>query len=140
MPYRPVRNRRYEKLRKSGFTKLEASILSKVPEYVPYMAALRHDRRRDLRQAQAKNLSQPEYEKLVSNLYKLKGWSEYGLNASIPLHKMDNKAVYKMLREYEDKYKDDQGGQAFNSPWVKRQKDFRDFSKKFNNSVKQFHD
>ena len=135
MAYKPIRQRRYEKLRKSGFTRMEASTLSKIPEHIPYMAALRHDRRRDLREALKKGLTESQYELLVVRLYKQKGWSQYGIQANVELNKMDNRAVYKMLREYEDKYKDDKGQTAFKSPWVKRQKDFINFKSKFEKTI-----
>lgn len=138
--YKPIRLQRYEKLRRSGFTKLEARTLSKIPENTPYVKIMRQARAKDLKLAIKKGLTEAQYDKLILDLYKQKGWSQIGLNADIPVHKMDVRAVYKMLREYEDKYKDDQGMQNFKSPWVKKQKQFTDFSNKFDKTVQVFRD
>lgn len=137
--YKPVRQRRYEKLRGSGFLASEAHILSRVAEKVPYLQSLVADRKILFRKAISKNYTQVQYKAAVEKMYKLKGWSEYAIIASKRVYKLDASAIYKMLRDYETKYKDDKGNQAFKSPWVKKQKVFQEFSKKFERTY-QFQD
>lgn len=138
--YKPIRARRYEDLRKSGFLSQEASILSKVPGYVPYLKELKHDRKSILNRAIKNNYTNAQYRKEIADLYDKNNWSEYAVIANQRLLRIDASAVYKMLREYEDKWKDEHGTQAFKSPWVKKQRDYVAFSRKFDNMNKMFHD
>lgn len=138
--YKPIRQKRYEKLRKAGFLPAEAHIFSRVPEKVPYLRAMVQDRKIILNKAIKRQVTEKKYRETIEKLYKKKGWSEYAIIANRRKYKMNASAFYKMLREYEDKFKDEKGSSAFKSPWVKKQKTTRDFEKKFDKAFQQFHD
>jgi hypothetical protein len=140
--YKPIRSKRYETLRAAGFLAAEAHVLSKVPSKVPYLRMMMQDRKVILNRAIKKEYTQAKYKEAITKLYKVKGWSHNATIASKKQYQMNASAYYKMLREYEERYKDEKGSQAFKSPWVKKQKTFQDFSRKFDNlyNKKQFID
>jgi hypothetical protein len=129
--YKPIRQKRYENLRKDGFLPKEAHLLSRVPEKVPYLRALKQDRRIILARAIKKGDTQDTYKARITKMYKVKGWGYTGTNANKRIYEFNASAVYKMLREYEDRYKDEKGSNVFKSPWIKKQKVFAEFSRKF---------
>lgn len=140
--YRPIRQKRYEKLRNAGFLANEAHVLSRIPEKVPYLRILVQDRKILYNKSIKKQYTLQQYRARIEKLYKKNGWSEYAIIANKRLYKLNASAIYRMLREYEDKYKDEKGSQAFKSPWIKKQRDFREFTKKFDKTFneQQFHD
>jgi hypothetical protein len=140
--YKPIRSKRYEHLRSVGFLHGEAQVLSKVPEKTPYLRAMKQDRKILFGKAIQRTYTQAQYKTMIEKQYKLKGWSHVETQGNRKVYKMCAAAYYRMLREYEDRYKDEKGSQAFKSPWIKKQKVFQDFSRKFDKAFdeKQFHD
>ena len=134
-----LRTRRYEKLKQSGFLDGEAFVLSRISQSVPYIREMMADRRYTLRQAEKEGLNKTDYIKTIKKLYDDRGWSEYAIINNKRMIKLDPRAIYKMLREYEELWKNEHDD-AFRSPWVKKQKKHRNFEKLFERNFNQFHD
>lgn len=136
--YKPIRAIRYEHLRASGFLNKEAMILSKVPQNIPYVREMMSDRRFILKKAEREGYTPKDYQLEIEKLYSDNNWSNYGIIAGKRLLKLDASAIYKMLREYEERWKNEHD--EFRSPWVKRQKRNRNFENLFEKSFQQFRD
>lgn len=121
--------KRFEKLTKAGFLDTEARVLSKVPTNVPYMKGLIAERQALFNKAKKRDMTKGEYERRIKLKYHAKGWTEYGRMGDKHLRKFNQSAVWKMLRAYEDRYKDDHP--SYKSPWIPRQKAFSEFTRKY---------
>ena len=130
MAYRTRRETRYMKLRNAGFLRFEARPLSKVPSKVcPYLRAMMEERRDWLRKEQKAGKTLKEYEAEIRELYRAKDWTKknrVGKTVADP---------WKMLREFEDKWKDKQP--QYTSPWQGRQKKWRDFQRMLEPTLKK---
>lgn len=123
MAFRKIRQARYEKLRKSGFLPFEARVLSRVPRKVPYMPQMVATRASLLARAKREKWSQQRFETNIKEQYRKKGWRKLnraGKTVNDP---------WQMLRDYDDRYKDKHP--EYVSPWVKKQKRWRDFTSKY---------
>lgn len=117
MAFRTRRQNRYKVLRDNYFLPFEAQALSKVPFNTPYMHRLIMDRRKEARQAIKRNSTRKEWETQIKVKYLQNDWIR---------GKRLNPWDY--LRNYEDNFKDTHP--AYDSPWQKRQRSWRDFLKK----------
>jgi hypothetical protein len=118
MAFRPVRQKRYEMLRNKGFLPFEARALSRVPKKVPYIKSVIGERTKFRNRGEKEGWSKLKYEQEVRALYKKKGWTVGGANSP-----------WAMVKDYETKYKDKHP--EYTSPWVKKQKQWKDFERKF---------
>jgi len=131
MAFRKTREARYAKLFRAGFLGFEARPLSRIPRKVPYMPQLIATRASLKARAKREGWSQARYETYIKEQYRKKGWRK--------LNRPGTKTVddpWAMLRDYEDRYKDKHP--EYNSPWVKRQKRFRDFTSKFDRGLDKY--
>ena len=129
MPYRTRRQTRYENLRKAGFVGFEARVLSRVSPRVPYMLPLMKERyveyQRATKRAQKQGLPEVEFNKQwqthIKRRYVMKGWKRrsdvWGVTVG-----------FRMLKDAEREYKEKKA--QYESPWEKRQRDFRNFISK----------
>lgn len=130
MAFRTRRQKRYENLRNNGFLPFEARVLSKVPRKVPYMPPLIANRAKLQVKAKKEEWSQKRYEDYIKKLYKDRGW--LGLTRTGKV-KYD---TWQMLRESEDRYRNKHP--EYSSPWLKKQKVWRDFVAKFERTVEKY--
>ena len=119
MPFRTRRQNRYLLLRNSGFLPYEAQTLSKVPLKVPYMDILIKERFKFKKQAIKDGWTKTKYELRIKDEYRVKGWTKKNRLGKLVAD------PWAMFRANEDVYKSKYP--SYNSPWVKRQKSFRDF-------------
>lgn len=129
MPYKTRRQTRYENLDKIGFVGFEARALSRVSPRVPYMLPLMKERyaeyQRAIKRAQRQGLTEFEFRKQwqthIKRRYIMRGWKRksdvWGVTAG-----------FRMLKDAERTYK--YKHPQYDSPWEKRQKDFRSFISK----------
>jgi len=130
MRFKQIRQARYERRRRNGFLPFEARPLSRVPREVPYMPQLIATRASLLARARRDGLSQIRYISIIKEQYRRKGWQR--LNRACKL-------VYdpwQMLRDYEDRYKSKHP--EYISPWLKKQKDWRGFTSKFDRGLEAY--
>jgi len=131
MAFRKARQARYERRRRNGFLPFEARPLSRISEKVPYMPQLIATRASLLARAKREGWSRARYETYIKEQYRKKGWRK--------LNRPGTKVVddpWQMLRDYEDRYKDKHP--EYISPWVKKQKRFRDFISKFDKGLEKY--
>ena len=130
MPFRKTRQARYENLRKNGFLPFEARPLSRVPHRTPYMPQLIATRASLLARARREGWSKIRYNIAIKESYRRKGWRKLNRVGKIV------NDPWQMLRDYEDRYKDKHP--EYNSPWVKKQKGWRDFTSKFDRGLEKY--
>ena len=130
MAFKTRRQYRYEQIRKVGFTKRESYILSKVPFRVPYMDKLMKQRFKLATEAFKKGLSRPAFEKQIVERYRNNGW--------IATTRAGRKLidVWAMLRDFAAKYKAKHP--EYDSPWEKRQRDFKNFMRKVDKTILKY--
>jgi len=137
MAYRTRRQARYERLRDCGFTGFEARALSKVSPRVPYMMPAMKERLEEyskaIKWAKRQGLTEAEFNKRwlthVKRQYIAKGWK----------HRSDPWGVtvaFRMLKAKERDYK--YKHPEYDSPWEKRQKQWRDFIAKIDRSYEKY--
>lgn len=137
MPYRTRRQTRYENLRKAGFVGFEARALSRVSPRVPYILPLMKDRfaeyQRATKRAQRQGLTEVEFNKQwlthIKKRYIMKGWKRRSDTWGVT-------AGFRMLKDAERVYKYKQP--QYESPWEKRQKDFREFINKIDRTYEKY--
>ena len=122
MAFKTRRQRRYQILRLAGFLPFEARELSRVPFKVPYMDALVKQRHKRYESALGRKLSRAEYERQIKTIYFDSKWRKRTRTGKI---KYD---VWAMLRDFENKYR--AKNPQYESPWEKRRKAWKDFTKK----------
>lgn len=130
MAFRITRQTRYEKLRRNGFLPFEARPLSRVPRKTPYLPLMLATRASLKAKARREGWSQRRYETHIKEQYRKKGWrklNRIGKQVDDP---------WQMLRDYEDRYKSKYP--EYNSPWIKKQKKFRDFTSKFDKGLEKY--
>ena len=137
MPYRTRRQSRYERLRKCGFVGFEARALSRVSIRVPYMMPLMKKRLEEYgrakKRAQRQGLSEVDFSRqwltFIKRRYIMKKW-RHGHET------WDVTVGFRMLKEAERqfKYKRPQ----YDSPWEKRQKQWRDFEAKIDREYEKY--
>lgn len=119
----PRRTIRYEDLRKHGFTQMEARTLSHIPENVPYLIEMKAARLKDFNKFRRSHQGighiqlDKLWEKRIISVYRDKKWWK-GKN---------ERSVWEFLRNNthgEDAYK--RTDRKWKSPWVERQRQFRD--------------
>lgn len=124
--YKTRRRARYERLRDSGFTNFEARGLSRVSPRVPYMLPLMKERlaeyTRAIERAKRQEIAEADFNKQwlthIKRRYIMKGWRHKGDPWGVTV-------TYRMLKDKEKEYK--YKHPDYTSPWVKRQKAWRDF-------------
>lgn len=124
------RQRRYEKLRHSGFLPFEARPLSRVPPKIcPYFRQLIMTRLAYVGAAKRAKATRKDYENKIHELYEKNGWfriNKKGQAVADP---------WTMLRDYEDQWRDKQPD--YSSPWEERQRDWRNFMSMLENTLKR---
>ncbi len=130
MAFRKTRQARYERRRRNGFLPFEARPLSRVSEKVPYMPQLIATRASLLARARREGWSQIKYNISIKELYRKKGWRKLNRVGKIV------NDPWQMLRDYEDRYKSKHP--EYESPWVKKQKGWRDFTSKFDRGLEKY--
>lgn len=137
MPYKTRRQARYENLRKAGFVNFEARALSRISLKVPYMLPLMKERyaeyQRAIKRAQKQGITEIGFNKQwlthIKRQYIMKGWKyrsdSWGVTVAFRMLKAAEKAY---------RYKHPQ----YDSPWEKRQKDFRDFIAKIDRTYEKY--
>ena len=137
MPYKTRRQGRYDRLRQAGFVGFEARALSRVSPRVPYMLPLmqkRHEEyQREIKRAKRKGLTEIEFNKWwlthIKLRYVAKKWKHKGDVWGVT-------AGFRMLKEAERQFK--YKHPDYDSPWEKRQKDFRDFIRKIDATYEKY--
>ena len=74
--------------------------------------------------------SRARYERYVKDIYRRKGWTTLSRSGKETL------SPWAMLRAMEDRYKDKHP--EYNSPWIKRQKIWRDFQSKIDATAAKY--
>ncbi len=137
MAYKTRRQNRYETLRNAGFVNFEARALSRVSLKLPYILPLMKERyaeyQKAVKRAKAKGLDQVQFSREwlthIKRRYIMKGWKR----------RTDSWGVttgFRMLKAAEKSYK--YKTPSYNSPWEKRQKDFRNFIAKIDKSYEKY--
>lgn len=137
MPYKTRRQNRYARLREIGFTGFEARALSHVSPQVPYLLPMMKERlveySRAIKQAKRQGIAETDFNKRwethIKKRYVAKDWK----------HRSDVWGVtvaYRMLKAAERIYK--YKHPEYDSPWEKRQKDWRDFVAKIDKSYEKY--
>jgi len=130
MRFKTRRQNRYVKLGQYGFLPFEAQPLSKVAWSVPYMRLMIKDRIKLLKRAKSEEWSKAQYKADIIGQYQRKGWRKRGkpeLTVADP---------WAMLRDFADRYKVEHP--EYESPWVKKQKQYRNFSSKFDRGLEKY--
>lgn len=130
MAFRTRRQARYETLRLKGFLPFEARPLSFVPRRVPYIPILLRGRARLFNRAQREGWSKARYYRHIKGMYADKDWfrrTRTGRRVYDP---------WSLLRAAEDRYRDRHP--EYVSPWMKRQKRFRDFISRFEATLEKY--
>ena len=137
MPYKTRRQNRYETLRKAGFVGFEARALSRVSPRVPYMLPLMQKRHEEyqkaLKRAHKQGLTEVEFNKQwqthIKRRYVARGWKRrsdiWGVTVG-----------FKMLKDAEREFK--YKHPAYDSPWEKRQKDWKNFIAKIDATYEKY--
>ena len=124
--YRTRRQERYDRLRKCGFCGFEARALSRVSPRVPYIMPLMKERlaeyERAKKRAQRQGLSEVDFNRQwlthIKRRYLVKGLKRRTDTWGVT-------AAFRMLKQAEKEYK--YKHPEYDSPWEKRQKQWRDF-------------
>ena len=130
MAFRTRRQHRYEVLRKIFCLKFEAFAWSKVPFYVPYMNELMKGRFKSFDKAMKEGKSREEFSKEIKKEYRDRGYlkrNRLGQAVGDP---------WAYLRDFEHKYRSKHP--EYESPWLPRQRRFRDFMKKIEGTIKKY--
>lgn len=107
-----INRHRFHRLERSGlFLRIEAASLSFVPFNVPYYKQLIRDRQATFRQAQKEGQTSEQYEQGIIKDYIAHGWLRHKRGKDVP-------DTFKLLRAYEDRYRDRQP--QYESPWQKK--------------------
>jgi len=129
MAFRTRRQNRYSRLRSAGFLPFEARAMSKVPLRVcPYMKQLAKDRYKDFLKAKAEGMTRAGWQDKIKKLYSDNHWLRAG-------KRRIEADPWKMLREYEDRWKDK--NPQYTSPWQKRWRDWKDYQRKIEATIKK---
>jgi len=123
---------RYTILRNKYFTNFEAAVLSNVPLDLPFMKELIREREYKGQEARDSGMSEGQFinkikQEYIDNEFITPENKERGTKARIN--------VWKMLRNREKKYKDQHP--AYESPWKKRRRNWRDFVSKAERTMKR---
>ena len=129
MAFRTKRQAQYVKLISKGFLPFEASALSKVPHKTPYMPTVVSARMHIYNRAKEQKWSQTRYENYIRAIYKKRGWMTLTRSGA------KTYSPWAMLRDQEDRYADKHP--EYTSPWLRKQKQWRDFQEKMKNSQPQ---
>ncbi len=128
MAYRTRREARYVKLRQAGFLRFEARPLSKVlPRICPYFMDMIKGRRDMKGRAQKMGATEKQFEAQIKELYKTNGWLKRNRVGKIVAD------PWRMFRDAEDLWK--AKFPQYDSPWMKRWKDWRNFQKKIERTL-----
>lgn len=100
MPYKPLREARYQDLILLGMTRWEARVLSVIPRRVPYLQRLVQERYAWYQRLKDLGLSDKEIDTRILRRYAAKGFTK-GRKRHSP------ETVWAMLRSYEEPYKKD---------------------------------
>lgn len=124
------RQQRYLQLR-SGYGKnmtglflpFEARSLSRVPvKIVPYMRGLIEERQEMYQKAVEMKIGITKWESQIKELYRVNRWLKLNKAGKIVAD------PWRMFRDFGDKYRAKKP--EYDSPWEKRQRDFRDYQSK----------
>jgi len=121
------RHQRYLGLRKSFFLPFEARPLSRVPSYVPYFKGLIRERRIMVKKAISLGTPARKFEEQVKELYRVNRWQKKNRAGQIVAD------PWAMLRDFQDKFKDK--NPQYDSPWEKRQRNWRDFQSRIEKTL-----
>lgn len=127
MALRIRRHARYEYLRKAAFLPFEARPLSRVPSYVPYFRAIVKERRDMARKALKMGTKRLAFETQIRELYRVNRWVKKNKAGKIVAD------PWAMLRDFQDKFKDK--NPQYDSPWEKRQRNWRDFQSRIEKTL-----
>lgn len=118
MAFKTRREKRYNRLRANYLLPFEANPLSRVPEKVcPYIKGLMRDRYKLFLRAKALGTAKEVFARQVKELYRIKGWTKKDRLGRLRCD------VWKMFREFEEKYK--AKFPEYDSPWMKRVRNWR---------------
>ena len=127
--FKTRRQEHYVKLCNAGFLKFEAYPLSKVPWKTPYLQGLVRQRQRRLKDSVQAKITIRQYEDSIKALYRSNRWLKRNRVGKIVAD------PWRMLRDAEDKWKEQQA--TYESPWVRKYKDFRDFRARIERIMRQ---
>lgn len=124
------RQRRYEILRAAAMRPFEARAFSRVSfKRTPYIEQIMKDRWAMFMKAKAEGLTQRQWIARVNDLYARNRWykrNKAGRLVADP---------WRLFRKYEDEFKAKQP--QYESPWVRKQKDWRNFLANIERYMKQ---
>ena len=137
MPYKTRRQARYERLRNCGFTGFEARALSRVSPRVPYLLPMMKERNEEydkaIKRAKRQGIAETDFNRQwlthIKRQYVARGWK----------HRSDSWGVtvaFRMLKAKEKDFK--YRHPSYDSPWEKRQKQWRDFIAKIDKSYEKY--
>jgi hypothetical protein len=133
MAFRTRREQRYVTLRKAHLLPFEARPMSRVPmiqyKMVPYLAEALKVRQEMWKKAVEMKISVIKWEAQIKELYKVNGWLTKTRTGKIVAD------PWSMLRDYEDKWRAKYP--QYESPWQKRQKNWRDFLPKAEKTIQK---
>ena len=124
------RQARYTKLRQGALLPFEARPFSRVPfKQCPYLEALITDRYKMYLKAKDMGITQRKWEAQIKELYRLNGWTKKDKIGRVTAD------PWKFFRSYEDKHKAKYP--EYDSPWMKRYRNWRDFLKKIERTMQK---
>lgn len=127
MVFKTRRQNRYSQMRRAGFLPFEARPLSKVPFAIcPYLRRLIREREGELGKARRQGATQRQWEDHIKGRYAANRWLRAG-------KKKIEADPWRMLRDYEDKWKAKQP--QYTSPWQKRWRNWKDFLAKAERTI-----
>jgi hypothetical protein len=127
-----INRHRFHRLERSElFLRIEAADLSFVPFNVPYYKQLIRDRAKKLRQAVKDGWTKEQYQQSIIKDYIERGWLRRKRGRDVP-------DAFKLLRAYEDRYRDRQP--QYESPWqgAGKRKNLKDFQAKVDKTLARF--
>ena len=130
MKYRPMRQKRYNLLVKSGFCKFEAQTLSKMPAKIPYMRQGITKRVKMLKELTEAGKTRVQFEKHIRQIYKDSGWT------SLTKSGIEQLSPWAMLRDAESRYKDIH--KEYVSPWLAKVKKYKNFQGKYKSGEEKY--
>jgi hypothetical protein len=123
------RMQRFANLRRLQFLKFESFALSKVnPNFTPYFREMMKERAEMAAKAFKMGTTEKQFEAQIKELYRVNRWVKRNRAGRIIAD------PWRMFRAFEDKFK--QKNPEYTSPWMKRQKNMRDFVAKYERSIK----
>jgi hypothetical protein len=123
MPYKKLRENRYQDLRLLGFVPFEARTLSRIPKSIPYMKEMAEKRYKESKAAKRQGMTEAKFQTKILLRYYAKGWA-------VSKRKLRTAgSVFAMLRTFEDSYRDRHP--KYKSGSDIRYKDFSNFTSRY---------